>query len=43
MDKNEAIRIASKYLKYIWTFYNVKSAILFGSYARETSHEDGRS
>lgn len=40
MDKSEAINIAHKYLELIYTKYNVQSALLFGSYAKGTFHDD---
>ncbi|MEA3445962.1 MAG: nucleotidyltransferase domain-containing protein [Bacteroidota bacterium] len=40
MDKNEAIKIAKKYVEVIATKYHIESAILFGSYAKGTNHAD---
>ena len=40
MDKNEAIKVARKYVDFIATKYQVESAILFGSYAKGTNHTD---
>jgi predicted nucleotidyltransferase len=40
MDKGEAIKIAEVYLDSISTKYNILQAILFGSFAKGTNHED---
>lgn len=40
MDKGEALRIASAYIESISAKYNIKQAILFGSYAKGTNHDD---
>jgi predicted nucleotidyltransferase len=40
MDKSEAIKVAEKYLEYISAKFAIQSAILFGSYAKGTNHED---
>jgi len=40
MDKGEAIRIAEKYVDSICLKYNVIRAILFGSFAKGTFHDD---
>lgn len=40
MDKGEAIIIAQKYIKFISSRYNIENAILFGSFAKGTNHDD---
>lgn len=40
MDKGEALRIAAAYIDSISTKYNIKLAILFGSFAKGTNHDD---
>ena len=40
MDKSEALKIAHKYIDFICTKYNVQKALLFGSYAKGSQHED---
>ena len=40
MDKNEAIKIARRYVDSINQKYQVENAILFGSYAKGTNHPD---
>lgn len=40
MDKNEAIKIATRYVKSISKKYQIESAILFGSFAKGTNHPD---
>ena len=40
MDKNEAIKIAKRYLKTIAQKYQIENVILFGSFAKGTYHED---
>ncbi len=40
MDKEEALTIANKYLEAIGSRYVVIQAILFGSFARDTFHQD---
>ncbi len=40
MDKNEAIRIAKRYIKTISRKYQIENAILFGSFAKGTNHKD---
>jgi predicted nucleotidyltransferase len=40
MDKNEAIKLAKKYVKRISNKYQIESAILFGSFAKGTNHAD---
>lgn len=40
MDKNEAIKIAKKYIDSVNQKYQVENAILFGSFARGTNHPD---
>ena len=40
MDKNEALRIAGVYIDSISAKYKVSQAILFGSYAKGTNHND---
>jgi uncharacterized protein len=40
MDKIEALNIASKYIELLKNKYTIKSAILFGSYAKGTQHPD---
>ncbi len=41
MDKNEALKIAAEYIKYLLTQkYNIENAYLFGSYAKGTNHTD---
>lgn len=40
MDKVEALNIASKYIELLKDKYTIKSAILFGSYAKGTQHPE---
>jgi predicted nucleotidyltransferase len=40
MDKVEALNIASKYIELLKEKYTIKSAILFGSFAKGTQHPD---
>ncbi len=40
MDKSEALRIAGVYIDSISTKYNISQAILFGSFAKGTNHDD---
>lgn len=40
MDKREALRIAGVYIDSISTKYNISQAILFGSFAKGTNHDD---
>jgi len=40
MDKGQAIEIAIRYLDSLKGKFDIQSALLFGSYARGTNHED---
>ena len=40
MDKNEAIKLAKKYVKRVGNKYQIENAILFGSFAKGTNHAD---
>jgi predicted nucleotidyltransferase len=40
MDKREALKIASAYIESISSKYSIEQAILFGSYAKGTNHDD---
>ena len=40
MDKNEAIKIAKRYIDSISRKYEIENAILFGSFAKGTNHPD---
>ncbi|MEI6435987.1 MAG: nucleotidyltransferase domain-containing protein [Bacteroidota bacterium] len=40
MDKNDAIKIARRYVDSINQKYQVENAILFGSFAKGTNHPD---
>ena len=40
MDKGEALKIANVYIDSISSKYNIRQAILFGSYAKGTNHDD---
>jgi predicted nucleotidyltransferase len=40
MDKGEALKIASAYIDSISSKYNIRQAILFGSFAKGTNHDD---
>jgi uncharacterized protein len=40
MDKREALRIANTYIDSISNKYNIKQAILFGSFAKGTNRDD---
>ncbi|MBN2682546.1 MAG: nucleotidyltransferase domain-containing protein [Bacteroidales bacterium] len=40
MDKDEAIKIARKYVESISKKYEIEKAILFGSFAKGTNHPD---
>lgn len=40
MDKNEAIKMAKRFVEAVDRKYKVEKAILFGSYAKGTYHED---
>jgi uncharacterized protein len=40
MDKREALEIANTYIDFLKTKYSIKQAILFGSFAKGTNHDD---
>jgi uncharacterized protein len=40
MDKNEAIKIAKRYIDSVSQKYQIETAILFGSFAKGTSHPE---
>jgi predicted nucleotidyltransferase len=40
MDKGEALRIAGAYIDSISLKYNIGQAIMFGSFAKGTNHDD---
>lgn len=40
MDKGEALRIAAAYITSISSKYSIKQALLFGSFAKGTNHDD---
>jgi predicted nucleotidyltransferase len=40
MDKAQAIEIARRYIELLKNNYNIQGAILFGSYAKGTNHDD---
>jgi predicted nucleotidyltransferase len=40
MDKNEAIKIARRYIDSVSKKYQIENAILFGSFAKGTNHAD---
>jgi predicted nucleotidyltransferase len=40
MDKNEAIKIATRYVDSISKKFQIERAILFGSFAKGTNHPD---
>lgn len=40
MDKGEALKIATAYIDSISSKYNIRQAILFGSFAKGTNHDD---
>jgi len=40
MDKREALKLAENYIDLISSKYNIHQAILFGSFAKGTNHED---
>lgn len=40
MDQSQAIEIANKYIDSIKHKYDIESAMLFGSYAKGTFHDD---
>jgi predicted nucleotidyltransferase len=40
MDKREALKIARKYVISITSKYNIQQALLFGSFAKGTNHDD---
>lgn len=40
MDQGEALDIVRKYINFISTKFTIKSAILFGSFAKGTYHAD---
>ncbi|HES60087.1 MAG: nucleotidyltransferase domain-containing protein [Calditrichaceae bacterium] len=40
MDKNEAIKIAKKYIDSVNKRYKIENVILFGSFAKGTYHAD---
>lgn len=40
MDKTEALKIALEYVSSISSKYDIHQAILFGSFAKGTSHDD---
>ena len=40
MDKNEAIKIAKRYVESVSQKYKIENAILFGSFVKGTNHPD---
>jgi predicted nucleotidyltransferase len=40
MDKNEAIKIAKRYIRNVSSHYQINSVVLFGSFAKGTQHSD---
>ena len=40
MDKRNAVKLAEEYIKLISLSYNVKQAIIFGSFAKGTNHPE---
>jgi len=40
MDKNEAIKIAKRYISNLVQKYEIEKAYLYGSYAKGTNHSD---
>ena len=40
MDKGDALKIAGIYIDSISTKYSIRQAILFGSFAKGTNHDD---
>jgi uncharacterized protein len=40
MDKNEAIRVAKRYINSVKKIYKIENAILFGSFAKGTYNSD---
>lgn len=40
MDKKEAIKIAERYLTRVGKKFSIENALLFGSFARGTNHQD---
>ena len=40
MDKGQAVEIAGRYIDFLRDKYDIKSAMLFGSFAKGTNHED---
>lgn len=40
MDKIEALRIAQEYIDFIGSKYSIRQALLFGSFAKGTNHND---
>jgi uncharacterized protein len=40
MDKGEAIEIVKKYIEILKSRYDIKSVLLFGSYAKGTNHDN---
>ncbi|NOY96952.1 MAG: nucleotidyltransferase domain-containing protein [Chlorobi bacterium] len=40
MDKNDAIRIAKRYIDTVRRYYQIEHVILFGSFAKGTNHAD---
>ena len=40
MDKGEALKIANAYIDSISNKYSIQQAILFGSFAKGTNHDD---
>ena len=40
MDKTEAIRIAQEYIRFLKSRFQIVDAVLFGSFAKGTSHVD---
>jgi predicted nucleotidyltransferase len=40
MDKNEAIKIAKRYVESLSSTFQIESAVLFGSFAKGTNHQD---
>lgn len=40
MNKNEAIKIAKRYIRNVSSHYQISSVVLFGSFAKGTQHSD---
>jgi predicted nucleotidyltransferase len=40
MDKNEAIKIAKRYVESLSSKFQIESAVLFGSFAKGTNRQD---